>query len=199
MKNAEGALRTLTNELQQLATTDGLTGLMNRRAFDLAFAAELARAAREHASLALLMIDVDKFKNYNDRYGHPAGDDCLRAVALVLKQAIKRPADIVARYGGEEFVVLLPSTDEDGALVIAEDARKSLRALAIPHEASPKGVVTASIGLCVSVGDGERDIDLLARADEALYDAKAAGRDRVTGWRTRHDANAGRAAPGRRS
>jgi diguanylate cyclase (GGDEF)-like protein len=95
---------------------------------------------------------------------------------------VKRPADIVARYGGEEFVVLLPSTDEQGAFFIAEAFRKALRGLALPHEAGPTGLVTASVGLCVSTGRGERDIDLLARADKALYEAKAAGRDRVTAW-----------------
>jgi diguanylate cyclase (GGDEF)-like protein len=194
MKTAEGALRSLTSELQQLATTDGLTGLMNRRAFDQAFVTELARTARDATPLALLMIDVDSFKAYNDQYGHPAGDECLRAVGLALKQVIKRPADIVARYGGEEFVVLLPNTDEDGAYVIAEAFRKALRGLGIPHEASPKRVVTASIGLCVATGHGERDIDLLARADKALYDAKAAGRDRVTGWRLRGNLGTSRRA-----
>jgi diguanylate cyclase (GGDEF)-like protein len=135
------------------------------------------------------MIDVDRFKAYNDRYGHPAGDKALKLVTNCLREAALRPGDSLARYGGEEFVAILPNTDEDGAYVIAERLRKSLRHLALPHEGSEKGVITVSIGIA-SYGSHiveRRDTDLLRRADQALYDAKAAGRDRVTGWRGTHD------------
>ena len=184
-KDAEAALVDLTEQLKLLATTDGLTGLTNRRAFDQALGTEVARSRRTMQPVALLMIDVDRFKTYNDIYGHPAGDEVLKQVALCLKTALKRPGDIVARYGGEEFVAILPGTGEDGAFFIADSFRESLRALNIPHRGGDKGAVTASIGVAVFT---ERDMgsdpaEIVRRADEALYSAKGAGRDRVMGWR----------------
>lgn len=189
IKHAELALLGMTDQLKELATTDGLTGLLNRRTFDAVFDSELTRTGRERQPLSLLMIDVDRFKAYNDRYGHPAGDKCLKLVANCLREAALRPGDTLARYGGEEFVAILPNTDEDGAYVIAERLRRCLRELKLPHEGSEKGVVTVSIGIA-SYGPNvidRRDTELLRRADEALYDAKAAGRDRVTGWRGTRD------------
>ncbi len=189
IKHAELALLGMTDQLKELATTDGLTGLLNRRTFDAVLDGELSRTGRERQALSLLMIDVDRFKAYNDRYGHPAGDKCLKLVANCLREAALRPGDSLARYGGEEFVAILPNTDEDGAYVIAERLRRSLRELALPHEGSEKGVVTVSVGIAsygANVID-RRDTELLRRADQALYDAKAAGRDRVTGWRGTHD------------
>ena len=189
IKHAELALLGMTDQLKELATTDGLTGLLNRRTFDAVFDGELSRTGRERQPLSLLMIDVDRFKAYNDRYGHPAGDKCLKLVANCLREAALRPGDSLARYGGEEFVAILPNTDEDGAYVIAERLRRSLRDLELPHEGSEKGVVTVSVGIAsygANVID-RRDTELLRRADQALYDAKAAGRDRVTGWRGTHD------------
>jgi diguanylate cyclase (GGDEF)-like protein/PAS domain S-box-containing protein len=189
IKHAELALVGMTDQLKQLATTDGLTGILNRRTFDTVLDSELARTGRERQPLSLLMIDVDRFKAYNDRYGHPAGDKALKLVTNCLREAALRPGDSLARYGGEEFVAILPNTDEDGAYVIAERLRKSLRHLALPHEGSEKGVITVSIGIA-SYGSHiveRRDTELLRRADQALYDAKAAGRDRVTGWRGTQD------------
>jgi len=189
IKAAELALLGMTDQLKELATTDGLTGLLNRRSFDQAFANELARTARERQPITLLMIDIDRFKAYNDRYGHQAGDACLKLVANCLRESLMRPGDSLARYGGEEFSAILPNTDEDGAYVIAERFRKNLRALELPHEGSEKGVVTASIGIASYPGAliERSETELLRRADAALYDAKAAGRDRVTGWRGTHD------------
>ena len=192
IKEAEEALLGMTEQLKMLATTDGLTSLTNRRAFDDALELELARSRRTMQPLALLMIDVDRFKAYNDIYGHQAGDAVLKQVALCLKSALKRPGDIVARYGGEEFVAILPGTEEDGAFFIADNFRESLRALNLPHNGGDRGVVTASIGIAVFT---ERDMgmnatELVRRADEALYNAKGAGRDRVTGWRPRSEIRA---------
>lgn len=189
IKQAELELLGMTDQLKQLATTDGLTGLLNRRSFDQVLDAELSRTARDRQPISLLMIDVDRFKAYNDRYGHPAGDTCLKLVANCLREAVLRPGDNLARYGGEEFAVILPNTDEDGAYVIAERLRRSLRQLGLPHEGSEKGVITVSVGIASYSGStlDRPDTELLHRADAALYDAKAAGRDRVTGWRGTHD------------
>ena len=134
------------------------------------------------------MVDVDRFKTYNDHYGHPAGDEVLRMVAACLKSAVRRPGDLAARYGGEEFVVILPNTDEDAAFFVADAFRESLHALKLPHPGSERGMVTASVGIAALLPD-DVALDgpgLVARADEALYTAKHAGRDRVTGWRVRH-------------
>lgn len=167
----------LNEELELLAREDALTGLANRRYFDERLKAEWDRANRESQSIALLMIDVDHFKAFNDFYGHPAGDVCLAKVAGVLRHAARRPGDLSARYGGEEFVVLLPGTDVAGAREVAERILVEIAELAIPHEASSVGdYVSASIGLAVLAagsGDGQALIDA---ADAALYDAKHAGR-----------------------
>ncbi len=189
IKQAERALQNMTEQLKLLATTDGLTGLTNRRAFDDALERELARSRRTGESVSLLLADVDRFKAYNDIYGHQAGDDVLRKVGECLKGALRRPGDVAARYGGEEFVVILPGTDEDGAFFIADAFREALFDLGVVHTGGDKGVVTASVGLATFT---ERDgglnaTELVRRADEALYNAKGAGRDRVTGWRPRHE------------
>ena len=185
LERVRGELQDQNDQLAELATTDGLTGLMNRRAFDTALDTEWLRAARSTKPLGLLMIDVDNFKAYNDLYGHQGGDECLRTVGRSLSVLARRPGDIVARYGGEEFVVLLPETDEDGAFFIAEAIRQGVRDLAIPHDGTKKKVVTVSIGVASSLGSTNlgASADLLARADKALYLAKSAGRDKVTGWR----------------
>jgi diguanylate cyclase (GGDEF)-like protein/PAS domain S-box-containing protein len=189
LKKSESALRQMTEQLKLLATTDGLTGLLNRRAFDSALETELARAKRENAPLSLVMIDVDRFKAYNDIYGHPAGDEVLKQVGAMLREVIRRPGDLVARYGGEEFAAILPNTDEDGAFFIADAFREGLHTLGLPHKGSEKGFMTASIGLtCLTPSDeGVNANELVRRADEALYNAKGAGRDRVMGWRARHE------------
>ena len=188
IKQAEVALLGLTDQLKLLATTDSLTGLLNRRAFDEALDLELARSTREHTSISLLLVDVDRFKAYNDLYGHPAGDTCLKALSKCIASVVRRPADVAARYGGEEFVIILPNTNEDGAFAVAEQLRTALRALDITHDGSEKKVVTVSVGIASYTGSNarRRSTELIIRADEALYIAKEAGRDRATGWRAKH-------------
>lgn len=184
LKDAETALRQMTEQLRRLASTDELTGLPNRRAFDQAFELEVLRARRHGLPLSLLLIDVDRFKSYNDLYGHQAGDTALKTVAVCLQDAIRRPDDLATRYGGEEFVAILPNTDEEGATFIADRFRDDLRLTNVPHSGGDQGVLTASIGLA-TLGGGEATdaAELLRRADEALYRAKNTGRDRTVAWR----------------
>jgi diguanylate cyclase (GGDEF)-like protein len=175
------ALQKLNETLEKLALQDGLTGLANRRQFDMVLKDELSRATRAASSLALIMIDVDCFKKYNDIYGHPAGDDCLRQVGKALRVAEVRGGDLVARYGGEEFAVLLPSTDVTGALKVAEEIRQTVHALELKHDGNRSGVVTISAGVNVlaPVTAADTPAALIGTADEALYAAKAAGRNQV--------------------
>lgn len=183
-KHVEAELLAANEKLNLLANRDGLTELLTRRAFDEALAREYARGKRSMAPLSLLIIDVDWFKRFNDHYGHPAGDECLRAVSGCIKATARRPADAAARYGGEEFALVLPETDARGAFVIAENLRGKVRDLKLAHAGSEKGIVTVSIGVGTFGPGAPIEIaDLLRRADEALYGAKAAGRDRVHGWR----------------
>jgi diguanylate cyclase (GGDEF)-like protein len=166
--------------LARLATTDGLTGVPNRRSFDETLAAEWRRMARDDDTLSLLMLDIDRFKRFNDRYGHLAGDGCLRAVATSIAASLQRPADVTARYGGEEFALILPATDESGAAIIAERVRDAVEALAIPHEHSELGQVTISVGAAtVRPREGGEPQDLIDASDQALYRAKESGRNRV--------------------
>lgn len=169
--------------LETLAIEDGLTGLANRRRFDERLSEEWARAYRDRSSLALLMIDVDHFKAYNDEYGHPAGDACLRVVAQVIAAEMKRPGDLAARYGGEEFAMLLPSTDAAGCARIGERIRKAIRAAGLVHTSNhASGYVTASLGGASCRPALERTAGvgtLIEAADQALYAAKEAGRDRL--------------------
>jgi diguanylate cyclase (GGDEF)-like protein/PAS domain S-box-containing protein len=177
---AEAALQAANGRLAVLAHSDHLTGLANRRRFALQLQREASRACRDGSPLAIVMIDIDRFKLFNDRYGHPAGDRCLRAVAQAVAAAVQRPGDLAARYGGEELVVLLPATTLAGARVIAERIAEAVRARAIPHAGGIGGIVTVSIGVAAGVPDSAADADLLlAEADRALYGAKAAGRARV--------------------
>lgn len=171
-------------ELSVLASTDGLTGLANRRTFDRHLDTEWLRASREGTPVSLLMIDVDRFKTYNDHYGHPAGDECLRKLAILLVQAVHRPNDLVARYGGEEIAVLLPNTDKSGAVRVAERIRTQVEALALRHEGNPpSNVLTISIGSVTRSPAQERpriaSSELVSLADKALYEAKLNGRNRV--------------------
>jgi diguanylate cyclase (GGDEF)-like protein len=169
--------------LMQLSRTDALTGLANRRGLDVELATLLAVATRRGECIAVAMIDVDHFKQYNDCYGHPAGDDCLVRIAALLRETA-RGADLVARYGGEEFVLVLKGADAEVALRAAERAREQLAALAVPHERSPYGVVTLSVGVAALVPTGADDgARLLRLADEALYQAKGQGRNRTVGAR----------------
>ncbi|MBR0810204.1 diguanylate cyclase [Bradyrhizobium diazoefficiens] len=172
----------LQDKLASLATTDGLTGLANRRAFDERLADEWARARRDGTQLSLLLIDVDHFKKFNDHYGHLAGDACLRALGRILSAQARRPADLAARYGGEEFAVLLPNTGPDGCAEVGEGIRQALKELAMLHGQNPPSrLVTASLGGASAV-PSETAMDcstLVAAADRALYAAKDGGRDRL--------------------
>ncbi|NVO05904.1 MAG: diguanylate cyclase [Rhodoferax sp.] len=167
--------------LRKLVFLDGLTGVFNRRYFDQQIATEWARAARNNAPLSLILLDVDFFKLFNDRYGHQAGDDALRVISGALKNCLRRPADLVARYGGEEFACILPETSYEDALAIANDLQARIRALAIPHaDSEADQVVTISLGLATRVNNAEADVStLIGLADNLLYKAKHTGRARV--------------------
>jgi diguanylate cyclase (GGDEF)-like protein len=166
--------------LEVLVDIDALTGLENRRGFDEALRREWQRNARAVSPLAMLMIDVDWFKKYNDRYGHPAGDDVLRRIAAALRATIRRGDDTAARYGGEEFALILSATSASDAALLAERCRCAVEALAIPQAASPGGVVTISIGVAVIIPLADASpMALVIEADGALYRAKAGGRNRV--------------------
>lgn len=176
-------LNDANRELSRLSSVDGLTGIPNRRVFDDTLVREWRRAERRNAPLSLLLLDIDHFKEYNDRYGHQAGDDCLRAVAGSLDRALRRSSDLAARYGGEEFVIVLPETDSQGARNVADKVLEIVRGLGIEHAQSRTApVVTISIG--VATATPARDDDsgwkkLLGSADAALYAAKRRGRNRA--------------------
>jgi diguanylate cyclase (GGDEF)-like protein len=166
--------------LSEMVARDGLTGLANRGAFDDDYARLWQQATRDRRSLALLIIDVDHFKAYNDRYGHQAGDRALRRVAQVVRRFARRPLDIAARYGGEEFLVALYDLGAEHVREIAEELRESIQALGIPHDDSPAGAVTASIGVSiVSPRPGRSPEGAVQLADEALYAAKRGGRNGI--------------------
>ncbi|WP_320055827.1 diguanylate cyclase [Desulfuromonas thiophila] len=171
-------LEQANRELQLLARRDGLTGIANRRSFDEALDSLWRQAARNRQPLSLLMIDIDHFKVYNDRFGHPQGDRCLQEIARLLQQCCLRPADLVCRYGGEEFAILLPETRENDALQVARRIQQQLRQRALPHPTSPSGYLSLSIGLCCLVPEPQHCYqELIDCADHRLYQAKAAGRD----------------------
>lgn len=165
-------------QLEKLVLQDALTGLANRRHFDLQLSREWERLRREREPLAVLFIDVDHFKYYNDCYGHGAGDQCLAQVGATLQRCAQRPADLAARYGGEEFVMLLPGTNAQGARLVAERVVEQIDALAMPHARSPVSArLTVSVGCVATVPvDGHSTLELLKAADEALYAAKQSGR-----------------------
>lgn len=167
--------------LKQLAENDPLLGIPNRRLLDETLHNEWRRMSRQGEPLSVLMIDVDLFKNYNDYYGHQAGDECLKRVSNAICHVVNRPADFVARYGGEEFVVLLPATEASGAKQIAEAIQAALKQIHIPHATSDVAEhVTLSIGIsCVTPSPTEHVDSLVADADQAMYRAKKAGRNRI--------------------
>lgn len=168
--------------LESLSLLDALTDIPNRRRFDEALAAEWKRAIRDATPLSLLMIDIDHFKQYNDYYGHGAGDVCLQMVATELSKSVVRPSDLVARYGGEEFVVILPETSQESALQIAERLRERIEKMSLPHAYSEaESVVTISVGVATQANISENSLPQILgdAADKALYMAKEGGRNRV--------------------
>ncbi len=179
-KDTEAELQKAYDNLERLAAMDGLTGLANRRIFDETLETEWRRAQREESTVSLLMLDVDYFKAFNDARGHVAGDDTLRRIAGALNEVVQRPGDLAARYGGEEFVILLPVTDEEGAMHLARKVAIAISRLGLEHVASPAGYVTASIGVTsFAPGPESKSSDLVEAADRAMYTAKRNGRNRI--------------------
>ncbi|QKG65002.1 diguanylate cyclase [Pseudomonas sp. B14-6] len=174
-------LKLQSDLLRSMALIDGLTGVANRRKFNEDILADWRQCFREQKPLSLILVDVDYFKRYNDRYGHQAGDDCLKSVAQTLSETVRRPYDLVARYGGEEFACVLPNTFLSGAVEIAERMQERVRTLGIEHSASDVDrVLTISLGVATLTPTGELGFEaLIEAADKQLYEAKNAGRARV--------------------
>jgi diguanylate cyclase (GGDEF)-like protein/PAS domain S-box-containing protein len=176
--------KSMEDQLARLALTDGLTGLANRRAFDEDLDREWKRTLREGSQISLLLVDIDRFKEFNDNYGHQVGDDCLRAIAIAV-QGASRGTDIAARYGGEEIAVILPSTFTPGAVEVAEKVRSAVEALKLQYQVCPDGrsCVTVSVGIGTALardgGTMRMPESLLLAADNALYKAKNEGRNRI--------------------
>jgi diguanylate cyclase (GGDEF)-like protein len=167
---------------RELANADALTGLGNRRSFDDRLEAEWNRALEQGQSLAMLLIDVDLFKSYNDLCGHMSGDECLREIASLIAGALPRSSDVATRFGGEEFAVILPDTDGEQALEIAESLREAVVAMNLPHAGNPAGYQTISVGVAAVVPQrNESALSLLNASDHAMYRAKHLGRNRVEG------------------
>jgi diguanylate cyclase (GGDEF)-like protein len=181
LEHANRQLESANERLGELATTDALTGVSNRRRFDDLLYQEWARHRRRNAPLALILSDIDFFKQFNDLYGHTEGDEALKAVAGAIRASLRRETDVVSRYGGEEFAVLLPDTNHDGAVQLAEQIRRTVGDLGIPHRASTTtGKLSVSLGVAVTIPTGTEDpTALLDAADAALYKAKEQGRDQV--------------------
>jgi diguanylate cyclase (GGDEF)-like protein len=181
--NTHLTLKLQSDVMRKLVFLDGLTGVYNRRYFDQQLTTEMSRSLRNGSPLAVIMVDVDFFKRYNDHYGHQVGDDCLRAIALALKASLRRPADLVARYGGEEFACILPDTGFEDAMVIATELERNVRAKNIPHANSDAAkMVTISLGVAGCDGQNACDVSvILAQADAQLYKAKHEGRGRACG------------------
>jgi|GEM_PF-1827379 diguanylate cyclase (GGDEF)-like protein len=181
LEQAQIKILELNEQLEQMCYIDGLTGIANRRMFDLTVARELRRAYRNQAPVALIVFDIDYFKAYNDCYGHLQGDDCLRQVAQAIQKMARRPTDLAARYGGEEFVLLLPEVPLEAGRMIADDVLYGLQALQIPHERSSISPwVSISAGVASGIPSLNTTVkDLFIQADQALYQAKQQGRNRV--------------------
>jgi diguanylate cyclase (GGDEF)-like protein len=173
-------LEEANRKLAALSYVDAITGVANRRSFDEELITESRRLPRTRTHLSLLLADIDGFKAYNDALGHQAGDECLRRVATVIAEGVRRAGDTVARYGGEEFAVLLPDTDAAGAAILAERIRSAVEQRGFPHPAMPAGCVTISVGVTTATGKESVDPSALVNAaDAALYEAKRTGRNRV--------------------
>jgi len=181
LEESREQLAAANRTLQKLSSMDGLTGIANRRAFDDTLYKEWHRALRSRKPIGLIMLDIDFFKLYNDHYGHQGGDDCLKKVTKGLVAAINRDADFLARYGGEEFSAVLPGTDLEGAVKVAEEMRQSIKSLQLEHAKSKvSDIVSISIGVASVIprNDIEPEV-LITAADQALYKAKEEGRDRL--------------------
>ena len=167
--------------LRQLSFRDGLTGVANRRHFDEQLTVELGRCLRDQDFLSLIMFDIDYFKYYNDYYGHLQGDDCLKKVAAAAEKALQRPGNVLARYGGEEFAIILPQTDSEGAIMMAERIKTNVSDLMIPHARSKcHRFVSISLGVgTMAPGVARTAEELIQLADQALYRAKELGRNQV--------------------
>lgn len=176
---AKSDLELANEELERLATIDGLTGIANRRHLDITLAKEFARAQRDNQPLTFIIADIDFFKKYNDHYGHIQGDDCLKSIASILKNTLRRSHELVARYGGEEFCMLLPNTDIQNAALVAERLVKAVRSLEIRHAGIDQhAIVTMSFGVVSMIPDKKLTVkSLMLQADEKLYQAKENGRD----------------------
>lgn len=171
-------LKVANTALAEMATADSITGLANRRRFDVFIHHEWQRSSRTGRPLSLMLVDIDHFKKFNDRYGHPAGDECIRQVAAVLRKAAHRVSDLCCRYGGEEFAVVLVETNAAGALAVAERVKEDVERLRIPHAHSLTGCVTVSIGVATRTGDNYSTVnELISACDEVLYQVKEDGRN----------------------
>ena len=181
-RQAQEILKQQAEYQRSIALTDGLTQIANRRSFDEKIQIEWQRLLREGGYLSLILLDIDYFKYYNDYYGHQVGDSCLIQLAQTAAQQIKRPSDLFARYGGEEFAVVLPNTNLDGAIIVAEAIQQAIRDLSIPHQASKvSDVITVSMGINCLIPHVDLSIDsLIKMTDDALYQAKQQGRDRYS-------------------
>jgi len=170
--------------LSGLSFLDGLTGLANRRRFDMFLDQEWRRGLRSHSPISLILMDIDYFKDFNDASGHLAGDDCLRRIAQALETGIHRSGDLIARYGGEEFVCVLPDTGQAGAVAVAEGIQDLIKSLALPHpRSSISKLVTLSLGVATDIAELSTNPENLIRyADQAMYQAKAKGRNQIVAW-----------------
>ncbi len=180
-KKTEEELERMRRELEEWSFKDGLTGIANRRMFDSVLDLEWTNARRASRPLSLIMIDIDHFKQYNDHYGHVAGDECLKQVAKRLGAAATRPRDFLARFGGEEFVLILPESDENAAVLVAERCRDQIFKAQIPHAASPTGqmlTISIGVGTVIPPRDGE-PLAFVDEVDRELYRAKEGGRNRI--------------------
>lgn len=180
-KRAEKELRSLNEMIFHLSITDGLTGISNRRYFDEVFMREINRHSRTLAPLSVILLDVDYFKEYNDYYGHVAGDECLQKIGRALADIIEKPDDLVARYGGEEFAFILPETSAEGGRELAEKIKKRIDSLMITHVFSPAtGCITCSFGVLTVLTPGLSPGEILNTVDLLLYNAKRTGRNRIS-------------------
>lgn len=180
LNQANEQLNHANQELHRVSMTDGLTGISNRRLFDESLVREWRRCARIHKPLSIVMLDVDYFKKFNDKYGHQAGDECLKAAAKQIATAVPRASDLAARYGGEEFVLILGETDEEGARSVANRIRLQVAGLKVVNEDSPHHYVTVSCGISTVLPSEDKPVEKLVKsADNALYLAKKQGRNTV--------------------